>query len=76
MSAYASVGSSYPPPSFSSRPCPHSWRNTPAISPVLLQPPPDLKKLTEDPFQYALQVWSRSMLSVSCCWSHVLLGSQ
>src|SRR5436190_787783 len=41
MSAYASVGSSKPPPSEASSPWPHSWRKTDAISPVFAHPPPE-----------------------------------
>jgi hypothetical protein len=40
-----------PPPSLVSRPWPHSWSETPGDSPVLLQPPPERKKLSVEPFQ-------------------------
>jgi hypothetical protein len=48
------------------------------ISPVLPQPPPDLKKLIVPAMssQYALQVWSRLTLTVSFPCSQVLVGSQ
>jgi len=40
-----------PVPSFWSMPWPNSWSETPAIVPVLAQPPPYLKKLRVEPFQ-------------------------
>ncbi len=40
-----------PVPSLLSRPWPYSWSETPGSSPVLLQPPPALKKLSVAPFQ-------------------------
>jgi hypothetical protein len=40
-----------PLPSLLSRPWPYSCSDTPAISPVLPQPPPERKKLIVEPFQ-------------------------
>src|ERR1700753_753565 len=65
-----------PLPSLESRPWPYSCSETPASSPVLAQPPPDLKKLSLEPSQYALQVWFRLTLTSSWEVSQVLEGSQ
>ena len=53
-----------------SSPCPHSWSKTAEISPVLPQPPPSRKKLTEEPSQNALHVSTMFMLAVSWEFSH------
>ncbi len=45
-------------------PWPYSWCTTSLISPVLLQPPPERKKLTVDPPNDALQVASMLTLEV------------
>ncbi len=65
-----------PPIVLLSRPWPHSWWMTSAISPVLLQPPPERKKLTEVPLKKALQVLSRFVFAVNdSSASHGRLGS-
>src|SRR5262249_28661280 len=64
------------PPVFWSRPCPNSCIMTAAISPVLEQPLPDLKKFTAVPSQNALHVWLRFVLAPSWVGSHVLVGSR
>src|SRR5262245_28032690 len=50
---------------FESRPWPHSCCMTSEISPVLAQPLPDLKKLTLEPSQYALQTSLMLTLTVT-----------
>src|SRR6478736_4637496 len=57
MSAIASPGAAmFGLTPLLSIPWPHSWSKIAACSPVLRQPPPDLKKLTSAPSQNALHV--------------------